>query len=159
MLKIKIVSVGKIKEKSLKSLIDEYVKRLGRYAKTEMVELSDLPVPDTPSLGEITAVIEKEGAEIIKHISPRAMVVPMCIEGEKYTSKKFARIIESAANTYPEIVFVIGSSHGLCDKVKQMGHIKMSMSDMTFPHNLAKLMLIEQIYRAFKINNNENYHK
>ena len=87
------------------------------------------------------------------------MVVPMCIEGEKYTSEKFARVIESAANTYPEIVFVIGSSHGLCDKVKQMGNIKMSMSDMTFPHNLAKLMLIEQIYRAFKINNNENYHK
>lgn len=159
MLKIKIVSVGKIKEKSLKSLIDEYVKRLGRYAKTEMIELADLPVPDNPSEGEITAVIEKEGTEIIKQISPRAMVIPMCIEGEKCSSEKFARTIRSAANTYSEIVFVIGSSHGLSDKVKQMGNIRMSMSDMTFPHNLAKLMLIEQIYRAFKINNNENYHK
>ena len=159
MIKIKIISVGKIKEKSLRVLIYEYVKRLGRYAKTQIVEINDLPVPDNPSESEILSTIEKEGREIIKNINPRSMVISLCIEGEKLKSEKFADFISKSQNSYSEITFVIGSSHGLSDEVKNSSNFKFSMSDMTFPHNIAKLMIVEQIYRAFKIINNENYHK
>ena len=159
MIKIKIISVGKIKEKSLQSLIDEYVKRLGRYAKTDIVEINDLSVPDNPSESEILSVIEREGKEILKNISPRSMVISLCIEGNKYDSEKFANLISKSQNTYSELTFIIGSSHGLSGEVKGSSNLKISMSDMTFPHNIAKLMLVEQVYRAFKIINNESYHK
>lgn len=159
MLKIKLITVGKIKEKSLCSIIDEYLKRLSRFAKIETVEINDLAVPDNPSEKEILNVITKEGEEIKKHISSKSYVIPMCIEGKKITSEKFAELITETELNFSEITFIIGSSHGLSDDVKKMGNFKLSMSDMTFPHNLAKLMLVEQIYRSFKIINNENYHK
>ena len=159
MIRIKIISVGKIKEKSLKLLIDEYIKRLSRFAKLEVVEINDLPVPDNPSESEINAVITKEGLEISKYINPRSYVTSMCIEGVKKSSEKFASLLENTQNNFSEIIFVIGSSHGLSDDIKNKSNFKLSMSDMTFPHNIAKFMLIEQIYRAFKIINNESYHK
>lgn len=159
MIKIKIISVGKIKEKSLKLLIDEYIKRLSRFAKLEVIEINDLPVPDNPSESEISAVITKEGLEISKYINSRSYVISMCIEGVKKSSEKFANLLENTQNNFSEIIFVIGSSHGLSDDIKNKSNFKLSMSDMTFPHNIAKFMLIEQIYRAFKIINNESYHK
>lgn len=159
MLKIKLITVGKIKEKSLIAVIDEYIKRLTRFAKIELIEINDLSVPDNPSEKEILNVIIKEGEEIKKHISPKSFVIPMCIEGKKINSEKFAELISNTQLEYSEIIFIIGSSHGLSDDIKKMGNFKLSMSDMTFPHNIAKLMLVEQIYRAFKILNNENYHK
>lgn len=159
MIKIKIISVGKIKEKSLKTLIDEYLKRLSRFAKTEIVEINDLPVPDNPSENEINTVIAKEGVEISKHINPRSYVISMCIEGKKKSSEEFASFLNDTQNSFSEITFVIGSSHGLSDDIKKASNFKLSMSDMTFPHNVAKFMLIEQIYRSYKIINNENYHK
>ncbi len=159
MIKIKIISVGKIKEKSLKVLIDEYVKRLSRYAKTEITEINDLPVPDNPSDSEIQSVISKEGIEIAKHINSRSYVISMCIEGKKKSSVEFAELLKNVQNSHSEITFVIGSSHGLSHDIKNISNFKLSMSDMTFPHNIAKFMLIEQIYRSFKIINNENYHK
>lgn len=159
MLKIKIISVGKLKEKSLKELIKEYEKRLSRFIKLEFIEINDLSVPDNPSDAEINEVLRKEANEIIKNISPKAYVVSMCIEGKKIDSVEFSKIISSKTFDYSEINFIIGSSHGLSNEIKKSSHFKLSMSDMTFPHNLAKLMLTEQIYRAFKIINKESYHK
>ena len=159
MIKIKIISVGKIKEKALKTLIDEYLKRLSRFAKVEIIELNDLSVPDNPSPSEIKAVIVKEGIEISKHINSRSFVISMCIEGKKKTSEEFADLLNDTQNRFSEITFIIGSSHGLSDDIKNASNLRLSMSDMTFPHNIAKFMLIEQIYRSYKIINNENYHK
>lgn len=159
MLKIKIISVGKLKEKSLKELIAEYEKRLSRFVKLETEELNDLPVCDNPTEKEISDILEKEASQIIKKISPKAYVISLCIEGKNVNSVKFANMICDISMNYPEIDFIIGSSHGLSDKIKDISNFKLSMSDMTFPHNLAKLMLIEQIYRSFKISANESYHK
>ena len=159
MIKIRIISVGKIKEKSLKLLIDEYITRLGRYAKIEIIEINDISVPDNPSDNEILSVITKEGKEILKFLSPKSYVVSLCIEGDRASSEEFADIIEKIHNQSSELVFVIGSSHGLSDDIKKLSHFKLSMSVMTFPHNIAKLMLTEQIYRAFNISNNGKYHK
>ena len=120
MIKIKFITVGKIKEKSLKTIIDEYLKRLTRYAKIESVELNDLPVPENPSESESASVLEKEGAEILKHISARACIVTLCIEGKKFSSEQFAHFLEKTHNEYSELIFVVGSSHGLSDNVKNM---------------------------------------
>ena len=159
MLKIKIISVGKIKSKDLKSVINEYEKRLSKYAKLELTELNDLSLSEKPSQSEINTCLEKEGTEIEKRISDKAYVISLCIEGKKLTSEMLAEKFSTLSHNYPEIVFIIGSSHGICDKIKKRSDFLLSMSDMTFPHNLAKLMLTEQIYRAFKINANESYHK
>ena len=159
MLKTKIISVGKIKSKDLKSLILEYEKRMSRYTKVEAIEIDDLAVNDNPSENEINTVLLKEGKEILKKINEKAYIISLCIEGNKIDSKKLADKISDISQSYSEIDFIIGSSHGLCDEVKKRSHLRLSMSDMTFPHNIAKLMLTEQIYRAFKIINNESYHK
>ena len=159
MLKIKIISVGKRKSKDLKNLILEYEKRLSRYARIETVEIDDLSVNDNPSESEINAVLIKEGKEILKKINEKAYVISLCIEGNKLNSEKLSEKISQVSLLNSEIDFIIGSSHGICDEVKKKSHFKLSMSDMTFPHNIAKLMLTEQIYRAFKILNNESYHK
>lgn len=159
MIKIKIISVGKLKEKSLKELTAEYEKRLKRYVNTEFIEINDLPVCDNPSASQINEVLNKEAEEIIKKINPKAYLISMCIEGKKTNSVNFSKIIFDTSMNFSEIDFVIGSSHGLSSKIKDMSNFKLSMSDMTFPHNLARLMLLEQIYRACKINSNEAYHK
>ncbi len=159
MLKIKIVSVGKLKEKALRELTAEYEKRLSRYCNLTVTELNDLPVPENPSASEIDAVLQKEGAEIEKHLSSKGLNAALCIEGKQLSSEALADKLEKTALQYSEIVFVIGSSHGLCDAVKKKCGMHLSMSEMTFPHNLAKLMLLEQIYRSFKIIRKENYHK
>lgn len=159
MLKIKIISVGKIKEKAMNEIIGEYEKRLSRYADFESVIVSDLPVKDNPSAVDIEEILKKEAAEISKKLSPRSYKIALCIEGKKLSSEKLSALFDKTALTYPGIDFIIGSSHGLHASVKQSSDFLMSMSDMTFPHNIARLMLTEQIYRGFKISANESYHK
>lgn len=159
MLKVKIITVGKIKNNDLKNVIKEYEKRLSKYIKLETYEINDLPLSEKPSQSEINMVLEKEGEEILKKISDKSYTFTLCIEGKKLDSKALADKISDITLNFSEINFVIGSSHGISEKIKNMSNMKLSMSDMTFPHNLARLMLCEQIYRAFKINNNESYHK
>lgn len=159
MLKIKIISVGKIKNNDLKNVIKEYEKRLSKYIKLETYELNDLPLSEKPSQSEINSVLEKEGTEILKKISEKSYTFTLCIEGKKINSEALASKLSDLSFDYSEINFIIGSSHGICDKVKNLSNFRLSMSDMTFPHNIAKLMVLEQIYRAFKIMNNESYHK
>ncbi|MBE7020997.1 MAG: 23S rRNA (pseudouridine(1915)-N(3))-methyltransferase RlmH [Ruminococcaceae bacterium] len=159
MLKIKIITVGKIKSKELKSVIAEYEKRTGRYAKFEAVEINDLPLSEKPSQSEINTCLEKEAVDIEKKISDKAYIISLCIEGKKLDSEGFSKKIASLSQSYSEICFIIGSSHGISENIKKKSHFLLSMSDMTFPHNLARLMLTEQVYRAFKIASNESYHK
>ncbi len=156
-MKIKIIALGKIKEKFLKEGIDEFLKRLTPYASVEIIELSPIEIKDE-HLTE--RVLDEEGDKILSHIKPQSFVITMEILGKQFSSEEFAKKINSLTNEgQSEIVFVIGSSCGLSKKVSARSNLKMSMSKMTFLHQFARLLLVEQIYRAFKIIKGETYHK
>lgn len=156
-MKIKIIALGKIKEKFLKEGIDEFLKRLTPYTSVEIIELSPIEIKDE-HLTE--RVLDEEGDKILSHIKPQSFVITMEILGKQFSSEEFAKKINSLTNEgQSEIVFVIGSSCGLSKKVSARSNLKMSMSKMTFLHQFARLLLVEQIYRAFKIIKGETYHK
>ena len=159
MIKIKVISVGKIKEKAMNEIIGEFEKRLTRYCSFESIVLPDSPVKDNPSSSDIEAVLKKEASLISAKKDPKFYTVTLCIEGKKINSEKLSSLLSEKSLSYPGINFIIGSSHGLHEDIKNNSDFKMSMSDMTFPHNIARLMITEQIYRAFKIASNESYHK
>lgn len=156
---VTVISVGKIKEKFIKDALSEYEKRLSRFVKFKSIELPDRPIPEKASAAEEIQVLEREGMEILGKIQKGDYVIAMCIEGKKLSSVEFAKKLSSAFMSTSSVTFIIGGSLGLSESVKARADFKMSMSDMTFPHNLARLMLTEQTYRAFKINANESYHK
>ena len=159
MLKVTIIAVGKAKEKYLADGYSEYIKRLSGYCNLNIVELTPTKA-DENSASSISAAIENEGDRILAKIPQRALVLPLCIEGKQMPSTSLAELMKSTANSgISEVCFIIGGSYGLSDRVKKTGKIKFSMSEMTFPHQLARLMLLEQIYRAFKINEGGHYHK
>lgn len=158
MVKVKIITVGKIKEKEMQSLISEYEKRLSKYADFSATVIPDSYVCPNPSPKDIEAVLKKEEEAILKSIPAGMTTAAMVIKGKKYDSESFANVLEDSKYK-GGICFIIGSSHGLSSNVINSADIKISMSDMTFPHNLARLMLTEQIYRGFKILSGENYHK
>ncbi len=157
MLKVKIVAVGKVKEKYYKDMILEYSKRLSRYAKFLIVEVKEENYVEEPNESEKLEILKREGENIKKELS--GYVIAMCIEGKKLSSKGLAELIEKSQNNSSEITFVIGGSYGLDDSVKSLANFKLSISDMTFPHTLCRAVLAEQIYRAFSIINNGKYHK
>lgn len=159
MLRVRLVVMGKLKEKFFSAACDEYIKRLSRYCKLEICEIPDLPVPDNPSDREIEMVLSKEADSIVSKIGNIKNIVAMCVEGKQYSSEKFSELLTGAEGSDGSIAFVIGSSHGIHERVKNMAKYRLSMSEMTFPHQLARVMLLEQIYRGFKIKSNENYHK
>ncbi len=150
---ITIICVGKIKEKYLTDAIKEYSKRISKYSKLNIIEVSDI------DKGSISEIIDKEGNDILRYIKDRDYVITMEIEGNRLSSTELAKKIDIVFNNYSNIVFVIGGSYGLSDSVKSRSNYSLSFSDLTFPHQLFRVMLLEQIYRVFKINNNETYHK
>lgn len=154
---IKIIALGKIKEKFLKDGINEFLKRLTPYASIEIIELSAIEIKDE----NLTAkILEQEGEKILSHIKPQSFVITMEIKGKMFSSEEFAKKIEDITNDgISEIIFVIGSSCGISPTVSARANLKMSMSKMTFLHQFARLILVEQIYRAFKIIKGETYHK
>lgn len=156
-MKIKIIALGKIKEKYLKEGIDEYLKRLTPYASLEIIEIPPIEIKDE----NLTAkILEQEGEKILSQIKPQSYVITMEIKGKMFSSEEFAQKIEELTNDgTSEIVFVIGSSCGISPIVSERANLKMSMSKMTFLHLFARLILVEQIYRAFKIIKGETYHK
>lgn len=159
-MKIKIICVGKLKEKYLKDGIDEYVKRIGRFADVTFVELSDEKIPDNASEAECEKIKKAEGDKILSKIKKDEYIYTLCVEGKQMDSEAFAGSISSAMlSGYSTVTFIIGGSLGLSDDVKNISHNRLSFSKMTFPHQLMRLILTEQIYRAFKINANEQYHK
>ncbi len=160
MIKITIIAVGKLKEKYLRDACAEYLKRLGVYAKVNVIEVNEERCSDNPSATEIENVKQKEGQRIIAKIPKASFIVPMCIEGTQYSSEDFAQKIEATAvDGNGEITFIIGGSFGLSDEVKALGNLKLSFGKLTLPHQLMRVVLLEQIYRAFSILNNSKYHK
>jgi len=159
-IKITIISAGKVKEKYFLSAIDEYVKRLSRYTKMEFISLKQGHTTQEMSEKDIVNVKEDEGLRILDRISEREYVIALDLKGIELTSEKFSDKIQNLRVTgKSNITFIIGGSHGLSEKVLKRANYKICFSKMTFPHKLMKVILVEQIYRAFKIISNEPYHK
>lgn len=157
---IKIISVGRLKEKYFTEAFGEYEKRLSAFCRLECDEVEQEKLPEDPSEKEIKKALDTEAVRILQKIPAGSLVIPLCIEGKQKTSEAFAELIaRKSAEGINTFVFIIGGSFGLADKVKSAADIKLSMSEMTFPHRLAKIMLAEQLYRAFTIINNRKYHK
>jgi len=154
-----IVCVGRLREKFYAGAAEEYLKRLSRYGKTEIIELPDLPEPANASDADRAQVMEKEGQSILGRIKPQDHVIALCIDGPQLTSEAFARRLADLDMQGSRTVFVIGGSLGLSPAVVQRANEKLSLSKMTFPHQLARVLLLEQLYRACKINAGERYHK
>ncbi len=157
---ITVIAVGKIKEKYLKLAIDEYSKRLSKYCKLNIIQLPDEKTPDKSSLKDELIIKEKEGNLILKHIKDNQFVIASDLKGKSITSEEFSKVIENCAiSGNSNIVFVIGGSLGLSNSVLSRSNYKLSFSKLTFPHQLFRVMLLEQIYRCFRIINGEPYHK
>ena len=150
---IKLITVGSIKEKYLQEAIKEYSKRLQKYTNLEIIEIKD------EGLVEPQKAIELESSKIEKHLNNRDYIITLEIEGKEYTSLEFAEKINNILIENSNIVFIIGGSYGLSKSLKEKANMHLSFSKMTFPHQLFRVILLEQIYRAYKINNNESYHK
>ena len=150
---IKIICVGSIKEKYFKEAIEEYSKRLSKYTKLEIIEVKDY------SINEIDKCIKLEEEEILNKINPKDYVITLEIEGNELNSIDLSNKIDNILQINPNITFIIGGSYGLSDIIKQQANYKLSFSKMTFPHQLFRVILLEQLYRSYKILNNETYHK
>ena len=160
MQKVTILCVGKLKERFYTDAAAEYAKRLSRLCKLEIVELSEERLGDDPSPAQIEAALSKEADAIRAKLPPAAMAVALCVEGKTRSSEELARLMaDSASRGDSHLVFLIGGSFGLHPSVKELAAVKLSMSPMTFPHHLARVMLLEQIYRAYQINAGSKYHK
>lgn len=159
-MKIKILSVGKIKEKFFKEAIAEYQKRLSRYCNLEIIEVSDEKTPDKASEAVNQQILQIEGERLLKNINDNDYVIALAIEGKNFSSIELASHIEQLCmNRNSQISFVIGGSLGLADSVLRRADESLSFSNLTFPHQLMRVILLEQIYRCFRIINNEPYHK
>ena len=154
-----IICVGKLREKYFAGAAEEYLKRLSRFGKFEIIELPDLPEPQNASPAQQNQIMEKEGENILSRIRQGDRVIAMCIDGPQYASEAFARHLAENEMKGGRQVFVIGGSLGLSPAVIQRADEKISLSKITFPHQLARVLLLEQVYRACKINAGERYHK
>ena len=160
MLAVKLICVGKMKEKFYIDAFSEYEKRLRSYCRMELCEIPEQRLSENPGVGEISAALTKEASEILKNIPPDAYAAVLCVEGKQFPSEGMARLIADRENSgRPKLCFLIGGSYGMSETVKKRADMKLSMSEMTFPHHLARVMLAEQIYRGFKINEGSKYHK
>ena len=150
---IKIICVGKIKEKFYKEAIEEYQKRLSKYTKLNIIEVEDI------NLDNEELIKQKESEQILKHIDKKDYIITLEIEGKQLSSIELSKKIEELEQINPNITFIIGGSYGLDSEIKNISNYKLSFSKLTFPHQLFRVILLEQIYRAYKIKNNESYHK
>ncbi|AEL11678.1 MULTISPECIES: 23S rRNA (pseudouridine(1915)-N(3))-methyltransferase RlmH [Streptococcus] len=159
-MKIKVVTVGKLKEKYLKDGIAEYSKRISRFAKFEMIELSDEKTPDKASESENQKILEIEGQRILSKVADRDFVIALAIEGKMFSSEEFSKQLEEASiKGFSTLTFIIGGSLGLSSAVKNRANLSVSFGRLTLPHQLMRLVLVEQIYRAFTIQQGSPYHK
>ena len=159
-MKIKVVTVGKLKEKYLKDGIAEYSKRISRFAKLEMIELADEKTPDKASESENQKILEIEGQRILSKVADRDFVIALAIEGKAFSSEEFSKQLEEASiKGFSTLTFIIGGSLGLSQDVKKRANLSVSFGRLTLPHQLMRLVLVEQIYRAFTIQQGSPYHK
>ena len=159
-IRIQLICVGRLKEKFYLDAAAEYAKRLGAYCRLQLLELPEERLPADPSPAQIDAALAKEGAAILSRVAPGAALVALCVEGKEYSSPELARLLAGwTAAGAGTLAFVIGGSYGLHPSVKARAKLRLSMSPMTFPHHLARVMLLEQLYRCFKIEEGSGYHK
>lgn len=149
---ITLITIGKIKEKYITEGIEDYLKRLSKYTKIELIELEDESFDKTKTL-------KVEAEKILKRLNKKSYIITLEIEGKELSSIELSNLIDNTINNYTDITFIIGGSYGLDDSIKELSNYKLSFSKMTFPHQLFRLLFLEQLYRSFKILNNEQYHK
>lgn len=159
MLSVQVICIGKLKETYLKSAIDEYSKRLSRYCKLEILELPDEKIPEKVNIKLVDDIKSKECDNILNHIKKDSYIIALDLKGKQFTSEEFSSEIEKLSMTSSHITFIIGGSLGLTNELLNQCHQKICFSKMTFPHQLIRVFLLEQIFRAFKIANRETYHR
>ncbi|MBR3955560.1 MAG: 23S rRNA (pseudouridine(1915)-N(3))-methyltransferase RlmH [Clostridia bacterium] len=159
MLPVTILTVGRLKDRFFEDASTEYMKYLKQFAKTEIVEIPAATLPDNPAQSQIQSALDKEAELLLKRIPDSAFVAALCIEGKQYSSEDMAEMLKTNQQTGKPVFFIIGGSYGLAETVKKRANVRLSMSRMTFPHRLARIMLLEQIYRGFTINAGKTYHK
>lgn len=159
MLSITLLCVGKLKERFWEAACQEYVKRLGGFCRLNVVELPEQRLPHNPSAAQIEAALAAEGKGLLAKIPPGAVVIALCIEGQTMSSEAFADTLQKLTAVTSHVVLVIGGSYGLSQEVKTAARLRLSMSPMTFPHHLARVMVLEQLYRAAQIAAGGKYHK
>lgn len=156
---IKIITVGTLKEDYLKSAVAEYEKRISGFCKIESVNLKEAKLPNDPSDGDIRRALSEEAKAILANMPDRSYKIAMCVEGRQFSSEELSQKIDTAFSSANEICFVIGSSHGLDDSVKNAADLRLSVSKLTFPHQLMRVVLLESIYRCLNIIKGTKYHK
>ena len=160
MLNIRLICVGKLKERFYAEAVAEYAKRLGAFCRLEVIELAEERLGENPSAAELEAALNREAEQIEKKLLKDGTIVCLCVEGGQMDSEAFAGLLTRTENSgRPRLSFVIGGSFGLAQKLKDRADLRLSMSIMTFPHHLARVMLLEQIYRGFQIKEGSRYHK
>ena len=159
MLNVRFITLGTLKEAYLRDAAAEYEKRLGAFCKFDMIQLKEERLSDDPSQNEINTALERESEKIFAQIPPRAYVVAMCVEGKELSSPELAEKLDDMANRTSDVCFIIGSSFGLADSVKKRADLRLSVSKLTFPHQLMRVVLLEAVYRAFNIQKGTKYHK
>ena len=159
MQKIRILAMGRLTEAAFRDAAAEYARRIGRFFDLTVQEIRPEPLGQNPSPAEIARALDREADRILEAVPPRAVLCALCVEGRQMSSEAFARWIEKQAEGGGQTVFLIGSSHGLADRVKGRADVRLSVSEMTFPHELFRVLLLEQIYRAGEILAGGKYHK
>lgn len=159
MLNVKIIAVGNLKEGYLREACAEYEKRLAGFCRTEIVELREARLADDPTDGQIAAALAEEAEAVLAAIPPRAYTVALCVEGKQYSSPALAELLAAQTQTHSSLCFIIGSSYGLDPRVKQAADLRLSLSELTFPHRLFRVMLLETVYRSMTIIHGRKYHK
>ncbi len=156
---VRFITVGNLKESYLREAAAEYRKRLSGLCRVEEVELKEVRLPDDPSEGEIRRALETEGKAILAAIPPRSYPIALCVEGKQMSSPDLSRRLEAVSAECGELCFIIGSSHGLCPEVKAAAKLRLSVSELTFPHQLMRVILYEAVYRCYQIARGSKYHK
>ena len=159
MIQVTVITVGGLKEAYWRDAVAEYEKRLSAFCKPNVVQLKEAKLPEDPSEGEIRTALADEGKRILAAMPPRSYRVALCVEGKQFSSEALAKKIESAVNESGSLCLVIGSSHGLCEEVKAACQMRLSVSELTFPHQMMRVLLLEVLYRSFSILKGTRYHK
>lgn len=160
MLKVTVIHVGNLKESYYREAVEEYAKRLSAYCKYSSVEIKEAPLSENPSQSEIAKALEKEAEAIVSAIPKKAYTVALCVEGKELASEELAQLCDKVSTEgFDSLIFIIGSSYGLSPRIKTLANRRLSFSKLTFPHRLMRVMLAEQIYRAFTICAGKQYHK
>ena len=159
MIQLTVITVGNLKEAYWREALAEYEKRLSAFCKPNIIQLKEAKLPDDPSAGEIAMALTDEEKRILAAIPPRSYVITLCVEGKQFSSEELAARLESVTAENGSICLIIGSSHGLSQKVKELSALRLSVSKLTFPHQMMRVLLLEVLYRSFSIIKGTKYHK